>query len=105
MPASTSLRWPASLSRAALTISACAASILVPISASLNAIAWCSAIGLPNVWRCWAYAMASSKARMRDAAGAGGHVDPADLDAVHHLVEAAAQARVGPPRTADAGHR
>ena len=54
MPASTSLRWPASLSRAALTIRACAASIFVPISASLNAIAWCLASGLPNVWRCWA---------------------------------------------------
>ena len=64
MPASTSLRWPASLSRAALTISACAASIFVAISASLNAIAWCSAICLPNVWRCCAYAIASSNARI-----------------------------------------
>ena len=64
MPASTSLRCPASLSRAALTISACAASIFVPISASLNAIAWCLASGLPKVWRCWAYAMASSNARI-----------------------------------------
>jgi hypothetical protein len=30
------------------------ASIFVAISASLNATAWCSAIGLPNVARCWA---------------------------------------------------
>ena len=39
------------MSRAAPTISACDASIFVPISASLNAIAWCWAIGLPNVER------------------------------------------------------
>jgi hypothetical protein len=54
MPASTSLRCPASLSRAALTISPCDASILVAISASLNAIAWCLTNGAPNVWRCCA---------------------------------------------------
>ena len=64
MPASTSLRSPASFSRAALTIIRCAASTLVAISASLNAMAWCSAIGLPNVLRCWAYSMASSNARI-----------------------------------------
>ena len=64
IPASTSLRSPASLSRAAFTISACAASTLVAISASLKAIAWCWAIGLPKVSRCCAYAMASSNARM-----------------------------------------
>src|SRR3712207_7827393 len=49
MPASTSLREPASFSRAALTMSACAASTLVAISASWKAIAWCWAIGLPKV--------------------------------------------------------
>ena len=38
----------------ALTISACAASTLVAISASWKAIAWCWAIGLPKVSRCWA---------------------------------------------------
>ena len=54
MPASTSLRSPESFRRAALTISACAASTLVAISASWNAIAWCWAIGLPKVSRCWA---------------------------------------------------
>ena len=64
MPASTSLRSPESFSRAALTIIRCAASTLVAISASLNAIAWCWAIGLPNVERCWAYSTASSKARI-----------------------------------------
>ena len=54
MPASTSLREPASLSRAALTISGWEASTLVAISASWKAIAWCSAICLPKVSRCWA---------------------------------------------------
>jgi len=40
MPAATSLRSPESFSRAALTIIRWAASTLVAISASLNAIAW-----------------------------------------------------------------
>jgi len=39
---------------AARTIIVWAASTLVPISASLNAMAWCWAIGLPKVSRCWA---------------------------------------------------
>src|SRR6266508_4604011 len=72
MPASTSLRWPASLSRAALTIRAWAASILVAISASLNATAWCCASGLPKVTRCWAYAIASSNARIEIPQARGG---------------------------------
>jgi hypothetical protein len=38
----------------------------------------------------------------RDPAAARGHVDPADLDAVHHLVEAAPGR---PPSTAAAGMR
>ena len=54
---------PESLSRAALTIIWWDASTLVAISASRNSTAWCSAIFLPNVSRCWAYAMPSSKAR------------------------------------------
>ena len=49
--------------RAAITIIWCAASTLVAISASRNSTAWCSAIGLPNVSRCCAYAIASSNAR------------------------------------------
>ena len=39
---------------AARTIIACAASTLTPISASLNWMAWCWAIGLPKVVRCCA---------------------------------------------------
>ena len=46
-------RSPASFIRAAFMVSSLAASILVPISASLNVIAWCWAIGLPNVLRSW----------------------------------------------------
>nr|CRL72825.1 hypothetical protein CPGR_00966 [Mycolicibacter nonchromogenicus] len=64
MPAATSLRSPESFRRAALTTMRWAASTLVAISASPNATAWCSAIGLPKVLRCWAYRAASSKARM-----------------------------------------
>ena len=64
MPASTSLRLPSSLSRAALTIIRCAASTFVAISASLKAMAWWSAICRPKVWRCCAYAIPSSKARI-----------------------------------------
>ena len=51
MPASRSERSPASFMRAALSVSSRAASTLVAMSASLNWIAWCSAIGLPNVLR------------------------------------------------------
>ena len=40
--------------RAARTSIACEVSTLVAISASRNRIAWCSAIFLPNVSRCWA---------------------------------------------------
>ena len=54
MPASRSLRWPASFLRAARTIIWWAASTLVAISASRNSTAWCSAIFLPKVSRCWA---------------------------------------------------
>ena len=53
MPASRSLRSPASLCRAALTIIWCAASTFVAMSARRNSTAWCSAIFLPNVSRCW----------------------------------------------------
>ena len=54
MPASRSLRSPESFIRAASTIIWCAASTLVAISASRNSTAWCWAICLPNVSRCWA---------------------------------------------------
>ena len=54
IPASTSIRLPVSLSRAALTIIVWATSTLVAISASRNSTAWCSAIALPKVLRCWA---------------------------------------------------
>src|SRR3954463_67167 len=103
IPASTSLRSPESFSRAARTISAWAASTLVAISASWKAIAWGWAMGLPNVSRCWAYWMASSKARItapqaraarltRTAAAArGGTVYAAHLCAAHHLRESLAR--------------
>ena len=51
MPASRSERSPASFIRAARSVSSRAASTCVAMSASLNWIAWCSAIGLPNVLR------------------------------------------------------
>ena len=51
IPASRSERSPASLSRAALSASRRAASTVVAMSASLNWIAWCSAICLPKVLR------------------------------------------------------
>ena len=54
IPDSTSLRSPRSFIRAARTIIAWAVSTLVAISASRNRIAWCWAIGLPKVSRCWA---------------------------------------------------
>ena len=51
IPASRSERSPASFIRAALSVSSRAASTLVAMSASLNWIAWCWAIGLPNALR------------------------------------------------------
>ena len=54
MPASTSERSPASFLRAADSISSREASILVAISASLNWMPWCLAIGLPKASRSWA---------------------------------------------------
>ena len=51
MPASRSERSPASFMRAARSVSRRAASTFVAMSASLNWIAWCWAIGLPNVLR------------------------------------------------------
>ena len=51
MPASSSELSPASFIRAALRVSRRAASICVAMSASLNWIAWCWAIGLPNALR------------------------------------------------------
>ena len=102
MPASTSLRSPESLSRAAFTIIRCAASTLVAISASLNAMAWCSAIGLPNVVRCWAYSTASSNARIEIP-----HARAATLTrptSTPSIICANPPPRL-PPRTASAGIR
>jgi len=47
-------RCPASFIRAAFSVSMRAASTCVAMSASLNWMAWCSAIGTPNVLRSWA---------------------------------------------------
>src|SRR3978361_620538 len=102
MPDSTSKRAPESLSRAAFTIIRCAASTLVAISASLNAMAWCCAIGFPNVERCalvLATRLAERRALLgvldgqlerpdRDPARPRRDVHPSHLDAVHHLREA-----------------
>ena len=54
MPASTSARSPASNFSAAFVTSSLAASSLVAMSASLNWMAWCLAMGTPKVSRCWA---------------------------------------------------
>jgi hypothetical protein len=96
MPASTSLRWPESFNRGAFTMIWCAASTLVAISASLNAIAWWSAIWLPEAGALLGVLPRQLEGADGDAARAGGHVHAADLDAVHHLVEALA--RASPPR-------
>ena len=63
IPASMSERSPASFIRAARCVSRRAASTWVAMSASLNWIAWCSAIGLPKVRRSCEYFSASSSAR------------------------------------------
>jgi hypothetical protein len=54
IPASTSARSPRSSFSAAERVSSRAASSRVAMSASLDWIAWCLAMGTPNVSRCWA---------------------------------------------------
>ena len=51
-------------------------------------MAWCSAIGLPNVRRSWLYFSAELERALGQAHAAGGDVDAADLERVHHLGEA-----------------
>src|SRR3954468_6490752 len=98
IPASSSERSPASFIRAARSVMSRAASICVAMSASLNWIAWCWAIGLPNVRRSCAYFSASSRARWAvptprgGAVAAGRDVHAPDLEGVHHLREAATEA-------------
>src|SRR5215471_5497370 len=89
IPASRSFRRPESFRRAAITIIWWAASTLVAISASLNAIAWCSAIGRPNVPPL-RVVDGQLEGAQRHPAAAGRDIDPADLHAVHHLVKAPA---------------
>ena len=100
MPASRSLRWPESFLRAAMTIIWWAASTLVAISASLNWMAWCCGDRLAEGVPLLRVGDAELEGAQGDPAAAGGDVDPADLDAVHHLVEALAG---GPPSTRSAG--
>jgi len=89
IPAATSLRSPESFSRAALTIIRWQPRLLLPFPRSENAIAWCSAIGLPKV--CAAgVTRGKFEGAQRHPHRAGRYVDPSDLDAVHHLVEALA---------------
>ena len=99
IPASRSLRWPASLTRAAFTIIWCAASTLV------------AHLGQPEQHRLVLGDLLAERLPLLgigdtelerpqgDAAAAGSHVDAADLDAVHHLVEALPGS---PPRIASA---
>ena len=54
MPASRSLRRPASMLSAASSVSSRAARTWVAMSASRLPTDWCCQIGLPNVSRCWA---------------------------------------------------
>ena len=54
-------------------------------------MAWCSAIGLPKVLALLGVRDGQLEGADPDAAGPGRHVDPADLDAVHHLEEALAR--------------
>src|ERR1700730_3282011 len=81
MPASMSERWPASFMRAAWRVSRRAASTWVAMSASLNWIALCSGIGL-------------SQGAVRQTDAAGGDVDPAELQRIHHLRKPLVQPRV-----------
>ena len=62
MPASTSARSPASNFSAALFTSSRDASTFVAMSASLNWIAWCLAMGTPKVSRSCEYFIAASNA-------------------------------------------
>src|SRR3982751_3782649 len=76
-----------SLRYAARSVSRRAASISVAMSASLNAIAWCCAIGLPNVRRCCAYAGASFRADPNAAASEHKHrALEAAADVAEHVV-------------------
>jgi hypothetical protein len=91
MPASRSLRSPASFLRAALTIIWCAASTLVAISASRNEHGLVLGDRLAEGLALLGVLDAELEGADRDAAGAGRDVDAAHLDAVHHLVEALAR--------------
>jgi hypothetical protein len=86
------LRCPESFLRAAITIIWWAASTLVAISASLNCdrlvLGDRLAEGVPPL----RVVDGQLEGAQGDPAAAGGDVDPADLDAVHHLVEALAGA-------------
>src|SRR3954463_125520 len=96
MPASRSERWPASFIRAALRVTRRAASILVAMSASLNWIAWCWAIGFAERLALLAVAQGELEGALGDADAAGGDVDAADLQGVHHLHEALADSSLLP---------
>src|SRR3954471_23786218 len=90
IPASRSERSPASFIRAALRVTRRAASSLVAMSASLNWIAWWAAIGFAEGFGFLAVAKGQLQCALADADTAGGDVDAADLERVHHLHEALA---------------
>ena len=102
MPASRSLRWPESFLRAAITIIWWAASTLVAISASLNCDRLVLGDRLAEGVPLLRVGDAQLEGAQGDPAAAGGDVDPADLDAVHHLVEALAGAPAEHPAGRDA---
>jgi hypothetical protein len=106
IPASRSFRWPESFLRAAITIIWCAASTLVHLGQlELDRLMLGDRLaeGVPLL----GVADGQLEGAQGDAAAASGHVDPADLDAVHHLVEALAGPAAEQPagRDADVGQQ
>ena len=81
---------PASIRRAARCTSSRAASTRVAMSARRKATAWCSAIGLPNCSRDFAYSTRVLERRTRDARCRGAQRDARAVERAHEPVEALA---------------
>src|ERR1700754_1669129 len=92
MPASRSERSPASFRRAALRVTRRAASRRGAMSASLDEIAWWWGVGVPDGFWLLAVFERQLQGPLGDADAARGDVDAADLERVHHLREALADA-------------
>ena len=82
-----------------------AASSLVAMSASLSWMAWCSAIGLPNVTRSCAYASAASNAAAGHADGTRRDVDAPDLERAEDVAGGRARPRRPGRRRGRGGRR